>query len=445
MEFQKVMERVQFQMQYFIDWWTELREEEAANNLEFPERYDTLSSGTFIFPTDFVRRRNALRERQEPQGRRAADERALLEKPIDTLAASEKENQMQILIEVPGISINSKPRKDGRYQGYVTRDGEKKYFYGKTRAEVERKIALFWKEGQTAQKKEKNKNSPTFGEYTEKWIRLYKTPILKPSSLETVRNSLKYALNRFSEKRIAVITSDDLQELLLEMKGGRIRQQCQSNLNQIFKKAFKQGIIKRNPCDAVELKVHKYEKKCALTISETTVFIAETKNSKYSLLYRLILATGLRIGEALALLRSDIDFKKHTVTISKDVVFIGGERIVQDCPKTDAANRTLPLPKNLCAELAEIKNDTLFPFTYNSVRLFTARTSKKLNMKVSLHILRHTYATRLEENGIPPKIKQYLMGHASLHMTQNVYTDTQREYIESVSEKIRGLFDTENT
>ncbi len=415
---------------------------EADEEPQLPE--NEYRNGNLVFPTDYVRRRRAWKERQEQQGSYAADERALPKNKVDTLATSEKENQMKIMIEVPGISINSKPRKDGRYQGYAVRDGEKRYFYGRTYAEVERKIAQFWKEG-NAQKKEKQKNSPTFGEYTEKWICLYKAPKLKPSSLESVRSSLKFALQRFSEKRLAAITSDDLQEMLLEMTGGRIRQQCQSNLNQIFRKAFLQGIIKRNPCEAVELQVHRYEKKHALTISEVTVFLAETANSKYSLLYRLVLATGLRIGEALALLRSDVDFVNHTVTVSKNVIFLGGERIEQDCPKTEAANRTLPISESLCAELAEIETDTLFPFSYNSIRLFTARTAKKLKLSVSLHILRHTYATRLEEAGIPPKIKQYLMGHASLHMTQDVYTDTQQEYVESVSEKIRRLFEPDKS
>ena len=59
---------------------------------------------------------------------------------------------------------------------------------------------------------------------------------------------------------------------------------------------------------------------------------------------------------------------------------------------------------------------------------------------MSLHVLRHTYATRLEEAGIPAKVKQYLMGHSSLDMTENVYTDTQKAYVERVSDKIRQIF-----
>ena len=126
--------------------------------------------------------------------------------------------------------------------------------------------------------------------------------------------------------------------------------------------------------------------------------------------------------------------------IRDSIVFIDGKAIVQP-PKSKAALRTVPLPHDLCEELPKT-GERLFPVSYNAVRVAMRKASKKLGFEVSAHILRHTYATRLEEAGIPPKVKQYLMGHATLHMTEDVYTDAQSHYIESVSERIRGLFDT---
>ncbi len=70
----------------------------------------------------------------------------------------------------------------------------------------------------------------------------------------------------------------------------------------------------------------------------------------------------------------------------------------------------------------------------------TERIAKETGLNVTLHILRHTYATRLEEGNIQPKLKQYLLGHASLEVTQNIYTDTTTEYLESVSGKIQNVF-----
>lgn len=237
---------------------------------------------------------------------------------------------------------------------------------------------------------------------------------------------------------MASITTDDLQEFFTSIPPSRTRDLCAVYVGQIFKKAFSTGLIKRNPYENVELRRHEAKHREALTPEQQAAFLAATAQSVHSLLFRFLLATGLRIGEALALTPADIG--NDTVTVNKDVVFIGGEAIVQP-PKSKAAFRTVPIPHELCEELPKT-GERIFPASYNSVRMAFKNASKKLGFHVSAHILRHTYATRLEEAGIPPKVKQYLMGHASLEMTQNVYTDAQGHYIESVSDRVRGLFDT---
>ena len=103
--------------------------------------------------------------------------------------------------------------------------------------------------------------------------------------------------------------------------------------------------------------------------------------------------------------------------------------------------RTVPVPHEI-AEMLSASSGRVFPFSYNAMRMAFRKASKKLGFDVSAHILRHTYATRLEEAGIPPKIKQYLMGHATVHMTEDVYTDAQAHYVNSLSDRVRGLFDT---
>lgn len=345
----------------------------------------------------------------------------------------------QMLINMSGVSINAKPRRDGRYQGYVKNDDGKRYFYGKSIDEVAIKIKIYLQEAKTPKRKEYKKNSPTFGEYTEKWLEIYKKPNLKPSSIVNISNSLKPALTQFANCKIDKISTDDIQNLLLSIKAERMRDMCKTNLNQLFTKALKNGIIKTNPCEGIEIKAYQYKHKEGLTIEEQKSFLNYTANTKYSLLWRLLLSTGIRIGEALALLKSDIDFQNCTISINKDVVFINGERIEQP-PKTAAAIRTLPLPQNICEELFKIETDILFPYTYNAVRIAIQKIAKQTGINVSAHVLRHTYSDRLEEAGIPPKVKQYLLGHTKLDITQNTYTEAQKHYIEAHAENIRKLF-----
>ena len=169
--------------------------------------------------------------------------------------------------------------------------------------------------------------------------------------------------------------------------------------------------------------------------------MAAIAGTPHGLLARLLLATGLRIGEALALTAADIDAERFTVTVSKDIAHLENGSVLIQTPKSRAAYRTVPISRELCAELLALpRQGRLFPITYNAVRLAFQRVSGKLGYTVTPHILRHTYATRLEEAGIPPKIKQYLMGHASLRMTQDTYTDTQEHYVASVSDRVRSAF-----
>lgn len=108
---------------------------------------------------------------------------------------------------------------------------------------------------------------------------------------------------------------------------------------------------------------------------------------------------------------------------------------------------TIPLLGSVVAgdiytEMQNTKTERIFTQSYNAVRLAFKTLSQKLGFAVSAHILRHTYATRLEEAGISPKIQQYLLGHSKVDISQNIYTDAQSAYINSVSDKICAIFDT---
>ena len=350
------------------------------------------------------------------------------------------ETEEKMLINMTGISINAKPRADGRFQGYAMRAGEKKYFYGKTTAEVQKKIQDYINSAPTPKRKKRNADTtPLFEHYAAQWVEQYKKPNLKPKSLESLSFALKKAVEAFSGKTIGSITTDDLQKFFTSLPPSRSRDLCAVYVGQLFKKAFVTGVIKKNPYEEVEIKKHAPQKRSALTLDEQAAFLAAAKSSVHFLLFRFLLSTGLRIGEALALSPADLNGGK--VSVNKDIVFLSGKDIIQP-PKSKAAFRLVPVPADIYADMQKATTTRIFPQTYNTVRLAFKRLSASIGFNVSAHTLRHTYATRLEEAGIPPKIKQYLLGHATVDITQNVYTDAQAAYIDSVSERVRGLFDT---
>ena len=359
-------------------------------------------------------------------------------------AAFDKEAQM--LIDLPGVSVNAAPRKDGLFQGYAVRDGIKKYLYGKTRAEVVQKIKRYLKDGgavrqRKKKKKKKRSAAPLLREYIAEWAELYKKPNLKPKSYESLCHVIKHIVAALGDLPIGEISAENIQKFFNAMGANRMRDLCKTYLGQVFAKAMATGKIKCNPMLAVEIALHSPQKRSALVPEQQALFMKAIARTPHGLLARLLLATGLRIGEALALTAADVDAERLAVTVSKDIAHLEDGNVLIQTPKSKAAYRTVPISRGLCEELLALpRQGRLFPITYNAVRLAFQRVSRKLGFSVTPHILRHTYATRLEEAGIPPKIKQYLMGHASLRMTQDTYTDTQEHYVASVSDRVRTAF-----
>lgn len=351
----------------------------------------------------------------------------------------------KMLIDVPGVSMTSKPRADGRYQAVISRDGKRKYLYGRTPEEVKIKIQLYLREHGTApcRKPREKPKGPPFREFFSSWAEMYKKPTLKPKSYEVVLRVQRIVSAALGDKPIGAITSDDLQSFFVNMGATRTRDLCAVYVGQAFAHAVRTCVVKRDPMDAVQLSRREAEKRSALTPEAQAAFLAAAHGCAQELLFRFLLATGLRIGEALALTPEDVDAERKTVRVNKDIVFLrGGQKIVQT-PKSKAAFRTVPVPADICAALAAIHTPRIFDVGYNAVRLAFRRASKACGVTVTAHILRHTYATRLEEAGIPPKVKQYLMGHASLDMTQGVYTDAQAHYVEGYADRVRSAFDSE--
>ncbi len=321
-------------------------------------------------------------------------EREQKARPNGDVLTTPKESQMLIPIYIPGVSVSDKKRKDGRYQGYAVREGKKHFFYGRSYEELIRKISKFVQEGEI-ERKRLVETSPKFGDYIRKWIEIYKKPNLKPSSFQSMIAALRPAMEAFENKKLRLIASDEIQELLVGMKAERMRDMCKIYLNEAFQKAVDKGDLKRNPCAAVEIRKHKSEHKNALTVDEQELFCAAIAGTEYELFCLFLLATGLRIGEALALRRADFDFEKHTVTVNKNVVYIKGKRIEQDTPKSEAGNRTVPVPVNLSERIRDVQTDLIFPHHAEAVRSFMKRLRKSIGVNVTPHILRHTYATRL--------------------------------------------------
>lgn len=230
--------------------------------------------------------------------------------------------------------------------------------------------------------------------------------------------------------------------------------------------AKENDVIINNPCKkSVKSDMGQpSDKKEALTIDVQRKFLEAVRDQSYENQYRFVLQTGLRTGELVGLKWDDIDFKNKTLTISRTMEYrykVGEWRIGP--PKSGSGYRTVPLTdeairilkaqkeKNskikvipmewadqvfLCRKGEPVKNST-----YDTA-LF--KICDKVGIKrFSMHVLRHTFATRCIEAGMMPKTLQKILGHSNIGITMNLYVhiteDEKHKEIELVAGALKVI------
>ncbi len=245
-------------------------------------------------------------------------------------------------------------------------------------------------------------------------------------------------------------------------------------LKSCLNQALKEGYITKNYCTLITLPKDSETSKETInifTLEEQQTFMRECINNKNGMLYILALGTGLRLGEILALKWTDINFKNNYIDINKAIkstykIDSKGNRefqIIEQQPKTKNSIRTVPLNDNLIELLQQHRkkqmidrdsnieiyfdNNLVFStpignyLNESNVRKTFKRILKKCNLKeLRFHDLRHTFATRLFENGVPPKTVQTILGHSDISTTLNIYTHVMKDTKDKAIDKLNFLF-----
>ncbi len=215
-------------------------------------------------------------------------------------------------------------------------------------------------------------------------------------------------------------------------------------LRRILNDAMDDELIDKNPCNGIKAlrrkeitareSVHR-----ALDRKETKAFFRNAEGSGYYELYRFLIFSGVRCGEAGAILFTDI--KNDVIEIRRTITRnIRGYEIGDDV-KTGAGRRDIPLT----AELREIciarkarkkgKHEELLfcsPYGRLIIPSNVDKDIKKICIKAGIepftaHAFRDTFATRAIESGMNPKTLQELLGHSSYGITMTLYAHVMPE------------------
>lgn len=362
---------------------------------------------------------------------------------------------------------NTMARKGNLCKTITLPDGSRKWVYAKTEDELNRKVIdIQMQIGLGIDLA----NNDTFGEFALMWYRTYKSNLR-----EATKRNIKSLLNthimpHLSGYKMRDITPMHIQRLfniLPEELSVRTRTKLRSILADVFRTAVENNVIIKAPITrSLRIGGRETTPRCALTRQQEKKLLSElyaqisaantklrAESAHWLWLFCLLgLQTGLRRGELLGLMWSDVNFDAATLSVNREVVADeAGRAVISDELKTDAARRTVPLPPKALAALTEArsKSTSLFILAGRDGQPLAPRALEyrltKLNdidlgdVHVTPHILRHTYCTRLFDSGLDVKEAQRMMGHANPEVTLKVYTHyNEEDRFTATAQKIRA-------
>ena len=261
--------------------------------------------------------------------------------------------------------------------------------------------------------------------------------------------------------------------------GSTIRQ-AYIAMGTMFRSALMNGMIAKHPMDGVRYTkpVRAVSDIKFLTIEEQEKFLEVAKRSHNYFQYALMLETGLRTGEMIGLTWDAIDWKKRTLTVNKTLEYRHKQGYWRaGPPKTQQSYRTIPLTSKayailemVAANVGERKESEMLSQTLEYIDRRTGQTSTLVMRdlvfinyrtgepaknssydthlyklcdeagikRFSMHVLRHTYATRAIERGVQPKVLQKLLGHASIQTTMDRYVHVTDESLSIAIKQFEG-------
>jgi len=321
-------------------------------------------------------------------------------------------------------------RKDGLWQEVVSCGGKRKYFYGRTKADVLRKIQAY---------REKTQTGELFETVAEMWREEHYQKVV-PSTARGYEASFKRAVKAFANQPVKAVSSRDvdilLRSLALEGYGKKVVAAQRNVLNMIFNYAFVKGYVTSNPCLPVSLPSGLKSARRALPSEKD---LAAVQSSEWLFPF-FLLYTGCRRGEALAVTYEDIDRENNVIHINKAVGYKDNHPFIKP-PKTESGVRDIILLDALKKRIPEgtgllFHNRKGELYLDSQIRRAWAEWQRKTGTTITAHQLRHAYATILLDAGIDAKDAQYLLGHSTIAMTQDIYTHIRRQRQQITASKL---------
>lgn len=362
---------------------------------------------------------------------------------------------------------NSK-RSDGRlqskvYLGVVDGKAKYKYVYAATQKELNAKIDEV--KLQLGKGLDVSAQRDTFGEWAQRWLKLKKTEV-SDKRYRSYCAVIKY-MEHLNNVSISKIRMQDIQDVIIDNLhlSDYMLRQIKSVCSQALQLAIDNRVIDYNPANAVKIPKRDKEgiERRALTQKEQQWIIDTPHRAQTAAM--IMMFAGLRRGELIPLLWSDIDFNAKTISVSKSVESIDGKFSIKRGAKSEAGNRVVYIPEKLVNYLKTVdRNNNMLVCPSAHGKMHTSDSWKsmwesylnELNFKYgdfdkiidfnkpksrfapvkipfviprfTAHWLRHTYITMLYLAGVDVLTAKEQAGHSDIKVTMEIYTHLDKQH-----------------
>ena len=344
-------------------------------------------------------------------------------------------------------------RKDGRWQarvqlGYEAGRRRRKSFYGRTRREVQEKLARALRDLQQGVPVAADARQ-TVEQYLRRWLAETVRPTVRPRTCTTYEMWARvHLIPELGHIPLAQLSPQQVQAML----NGKVRSglaprsvhHLRAVLRAALNHAMRWGLVQRNVGTLVDLpRVPRYEVQ-VMTPEQARGFLDAVRGDRLEALYTIALALGLRQGEALGLQWDDIDLHAGMLTVRHSLQRIGGHLQLVE-PKTDRSRRTIPMPTAIVTAVRAHRTRQLEERLWAGSRwhessyVFTTRIGTPLDgsnvthrLQATLaaaglprqrfHDLRHACASLLMALGVPARVVMETLGHSQISLTMNTYS-----------------------
>lgn len=350
-------------------------------------------------------------------------------------------------------------RADGRWTGRVTlRDGKRKDFYGRTRAEVAGKVTGALRD--LEQGKPVVSGRESVEKYLNRWLATTVLKSVRPSTYSSYAQHVRdHLIPHIGHLKLAALTPEHVQKLLNTLQKAGLSPMTvlhvRATLRRALGQALKWELVTRNVAALVDPPKTRRHKVEAIAPDRAREILEAVRGHRLEALVTVAIAVGLRQGEALGLRWRDVslDAEHPTLAVRHALQRINGKLELVE-PKSDTSRRTVPLPEKAVVALRRHRamqsrdrlsagdlwedNDYVFASPVgkaidgpNVTRTFQQLLKAAGLPRHRFHDLRHDCATLLLAQGVPMRVVMETLGHSQISLTMDTYShvlpDLQRE------------------